>query len=150
MLSIAYGAQQAAGLELHLPEVCYRYAGFAVGGRHIVELDVNGQRISATRLVAELPQRPEVVTYWIVLGGESIADGNSFRLRRLANAVRRRSADGLLVRVSSLDPDAERAHALQMKFLSDMWLLMSKADRELLVGRRTHARRYPLSEGFDQ
>ena len=24
MLSIAYGAQQAAGLELHLPEVCYQ------------------------------------------------------------------------------------------------------------------------------
>jgi len=83
-----------------------------------------------------LPQRPEAVTYWIVLGGEAIADGNTFRLRRLANAVRRTSADGLLVRVSSLDLNAERAYALQTSFLSDMVQAMSATDRELFVGRR--------------
>jgi EpsI family protein len=136
MLSMAFGTDQSAGLELHLPEVCYRYAGFTVSGRHISELGLRDRRLAVTRLVAELPQRPEAVTYWIVLGGEAIADANTFRLRRLANAVRRISADGLLVRVSSLDLDAERAYALQTKFVGDTVQAMSATDTELLIGRR--------------
>ena len=136
MLSMAFGTDQSAGLELHLPEVCYRYAGFTVSGRHISELGLRDRHLAVTRLVAELPQRPEAVTYWIVLGGEAIPDANTFRLRRLANAVRRTSADGLLVRVSSLDLNAERAYALQTRFVSDMVQAMSATDTELLIGRR--------------
>lgn len=136
MLSMAYGADQSAGLELHLPEICYRYAGFTVSGRRIGELGLSDRRLAVTQLVAELPQRPEAVTYWIVLGGEAIADHNTFRLRRLANAVRRTSADGLLVRVSSLDLNAERAYALQTAFVSDMVQAMSATDKDFIVGRR--------------
>ena len=146
MLSIALGAEQSAGLELHLPEICYRYAGFTVSGRHIADLGVHGQRLTATRLVAELPQRPEAVTYWIVLGGESIADGNTFRLRRLANAVRRNAADGLLVRVSSLDLDAGRAWALQESFVNDLVQSMSATDKAVFLGRPPLC--VHLSEGF--
>jgi EpsI family protein len=146
MLSMAFGTDQSAGLELHLPEVCYRYAGFAVSGRHISELGLRDRRLAVTRLVAELPQRPEAVTYWIVLGGEAIADGNTFRLRRLGNAVRRSSADGLLVRVSSLDLNAERAYALQTRFVSDMVHAMSATDRELLIGQRMAGAPLPSRE----
>lgn len=135
MLSMAYGADQSTGLELHLPEICYRYAGFTVSSRHIGELALQDRRLAVTRLVAELPQRPEAVTYWIVLGGESIADHNAFRLRRLANAVRRDAADGLLVRVSSLDLDAERAWALQSSFVNDVVQAMSDTNRTAFLGR---------------
>lgn len=136
MLSLAHGGDQAAGLELHLPEVCYRYAGFSVSGRHVAELAIQDRRLVVTRLLADLPQRPEVVTYWIVLGGEAIADRNTFRLRRLAHAVRRTAADGMLVRVSSLDLDAERAFALQAKFVNDMLQAVEGGRKELLIGRR--------------
>jgi EpsI family protein len=134
MLSIAHGRDQAAGLELHLPEICYRYAGFTVGGRHVAEIQIAGKITPVTRLAADLPLRPELVTYWIVLGGERIADGNTFRLRRLANAVRREPADGLLVRVSSLDIDAGRAFVLQAQFIDDMVRALSAADRARIVG----------------
>ena len=136
MLSMAFGADQSSGLELHLPEICYRYAGFTVSGRHVVGLDLHGRRTTVTRLLAELPQRPEAVTYWIVLGGEALADANTFRVRRLANAVHRTTADGLLVRVSSLDLDTARAYALQASFLDDMLQAMDGAGREVLLGRQ--------------
>lgn len=136
MLSVAFGAEQSAGLELHVPEICYRYGGITVRGRHLAQMDVLGEAIHVTRLAADMPQRPEAVTYWIVLGGERIADANTFRLRRLANAVRRRPADGLLVRVSSLDFNTSRAHALQVNFIADMVQALSATARELLIGRR--------------
>jgi EpsI family protein len=134
MLSIAHGRDQASGLELHLPEICYRYAGFTVGARHVSDIQIAARSTPVTRLTADLPLRPEVVTYWIVLGGERVADANTFRLRRLANAVRRQPADGLLVRVSSLDIDAQRAYTLQALFIDDMVRSLSVADRERIVG----------------
>jgi EpsI family protein len=134
MLSIAYGRQQSSGLEVHLPEICYRFGGFTVSGRHVADVQFPGQRARVTRLVAELPLRPEVITYWIVLGGERIPDGNTYRLRRLANAVRRESADGVLVRVSSLDIDPDRAFALQLEFINEMLAAMRPADRAHVTG----------------
>ena len=134
MLSIAYGPEQSSGLELHLPEVCYRYGGFNVSARHVAELQVAGETVQVTRLSAHLPQRPELVTYWIVLGDERLPDSNGFRLRRLAKAVRRESAEGLLVRVSSLDVDAGRAFTLQAEFIDDMVRSMSAPHRQRIFG----------------
>lgn len=134
MLSIAYGPEQSSGLELHLPEVCYRYGGFNVSARHVAEVQVAGEAVQMTRLNANLPLRPELVTYWIVLGDERISDSNSFRLRRLAKAVRRESAEGMLVRVSSLDVDAGRAFALQTEFINDMVQSMSASHRQRIFG----------------
>jgi EpsI family protein len=134
MLSVAYGREQAAGLELHWPDVCYRYGGFSVHGKHLATVPTEGRQLPVTRLVAELPLRPEPVTYWSVLGGERVADANTFRLRRLSHAVRREVADGLLVRVSSIDPDADRAFALQARFIDEMIAAMAPADRARVAG----------------
>jgi EpsI family protein len=139
MLSIAYGRQQSSGLEVHLPEVCYRWGGFAVSGRHVAEVQFQGQGVRLTRLVAELPLRPEAITYWIVLGGERIPDGNTYRLRRLAKAVRQESADGMLVRVSSLDINPDRAFTLQLEFINDMLAAMDPASRARVTGTSLNA-----------
>lgn len=134
MLSVAYGREQAAGLELHWPDVCYRYGGYSVYGKHLADVPTDGRRLPVTRLVAELPLRPEPVTYWAVLGGERIADANSYRLRRLAHAVRRQIADGLLVRVSSIDPVAERAFEVQATFIDQLLQAMTPEDRARVAG----------------
>lgn len=134
MLSVAYGREQAAGLQLHWPEVCYRYAGYAVYGRHLASVDIGGKDEPVTRLVAELPMRPEAVTYWSVLGRERIADNNTYRLRQLSHSVRREIPDGLLVRVSSIDPITERAYALQADFIDALLQAMMPQDRARVVG----------------
>jgi len=130
MLSVAYGRE----LELHFPETCYRYGGFGVRGRHLAHARAEGQRLQVTRLVAELPGRPEPITYWAVLGGELVADANTFRLRSVTHAVRREVVDGLLVRVSSIDPDDARAFALHAAFISDLVRAIAPADRSKVIG----------------
>jgi EpsI family protein len=134
MLSAAYGREQAGGLEMHWPEVCYRYGGFGVRGRHLADLGTPDAPAPVTRLIAELPGRPEPVTYWAVLGGVRAPDGNTFRLRRLNHAVRREVADGLLVRLSSIDYDAERAFAIQAEFVKELLAAVSPADRARITG----------------
>lgn len=134
MLSVAYGREQAGGLELHWPEVCYRYGGYSVYGRRVETLSSSAQSLQVTRLIAELPARPEPITYWAVLAGERLADANTFRLRRLAHAVRRELADGMLVRVSSIDPDSSRAFALQAQFIDAMTRAVPTENRRRVLG----------------
>ncbi len=134
MLSVAYGREQAASLELHWPEVCYRYAGYAVHGKHQASIVSDGRSLAVTRMFAELPMRPEPITYWTVLGGQQVPDANTFRLRRLAHAVRREIADGLLVRVSSIDPVAERGFELQAEFIDQLLNAMDPEDRTRIAG----------------
>jgi EpsI family protein len=134
MLSVAYGGEQSAGLQLHRPEVCYQSGGFAVRDTHAAVMPLDALRLPVTRLRAELPGRPEPITYWTLLGGMVVADASSFRWRRLSFAARREVVDGMLVRVSSIDPDAARAFALHQAFALDMVRAMAPADRAKVVG----------------
>jgi EpsI family protein len=134
MLSVAYGSEQSAGLQLHRPETCYQGGGFDVRDTHPAMLKLDDRQLAVTRLRAELPGRPEPITYWTLLGGVVVADASSFRLRRLSFAARREVADGMLVRVSSIDPDAARAFELHRAFTQDMVRAMAPADRARVIG----------------
>lgn len=135
MLSTAYGRDQSAGLELHWPEVCYRFGGYSVHSNHKAIVRAAGEPLEVARLVAELPQRPEPMTYWAVLGGRQTPDATTFRLQRLAHAVQREPADGLLVRVSSIDPLTARAFELQARFIDDLARALADDVRPRIFGR---------------
>ena len=135
MLSVAFGSEQSASLQLHRPEVCYRASGYAVRGTHAATIQLADRRLPITRLQAELPGRPEPITYWTVLGGAVVADEGSFLIRRLSFAARRELLDGMLVRVSSIDPDATGAFELHRAFAEDLSLALTPADRDRVIGR---------------
>jgi hypothetical protein len=63
-----------------------------------------------------------------------VADASSFRLRRLSFAARRKVVDGMLVRVSSIDPDAARAYAAHQAFALDLVRALAPADRAKVFG----------------
>lgn len=134
MVSIAYGREQTSSLELHWPENCYRFVGFTVHGRAPGHLNVDGRELPVTRLVAELPLRPEPITYWAVLGGEQVGDSGTYRMKRLAHSVRRLVPDGLLVRISSIDPRPERAFALHATFIEELRRAMAPEHRAKVFG----------------
>jgi EpsI family protein len=134
MLSVAYGREQSAGLQLHRPEICYQGGGFTVSNTHAAVLTLGGRTLAVTRLRADLPGRPEPITYWTLLGGAVVADAASFGLRRLAFAARRELADGMLVRLSSNDTHSPRAYAVHQAFAQDMLAAMTPADRARLIG----------------
>jgi hypothetical protein len=43
-------------------------------------------------------------------------------------------ADGMLIRVSSIDPDMRRGHALQAKFIADLAAALPEVNRGRIFG----------------
>jgi EpsI family protein len=137
MLSIAYGAEQSASLQVHRPEICYAGGGFKVQGLHREAMALAGQSVSVTRLHATRPGRSEPITYWTVLGGEAVQDGGSFRLRQLAFGLRGHMLDGMLVRISSIDADAQHAYQVHERFAQALAAAIDPAMRPRVIGGAT-------------
>jgi EpsI family protein len=139
MLSVAYLGAQSSGMQLHRPEVCYRAAGFRVGGLTQASVELGGGTLPVTRLMAQMPGRPEPITYWMVVGGEAVASQAQSLSDRLRRAWHRTGRDGVLVRISSIDGDVDRAFRLHERFAADMALALAQADRQLLLGSHSAA-----------
>ncbi len=117
MLSIAYGKDQSDALQVHQPEVCYPAQGFQLKGNERTTLDMPDRSIAATRLMTQLGQRVEPVTYWIVLGDHITNGGMDKKLKEMRYAMLDKTMpDGMLVRVSSIDGNKAHAHQMQATF----------------------------------
>jgi len=136
MLSVAFGAEQSAGLQMHRPEVCYQSSGFQVQDTHAASLSLAGQSVPVTRLHARRPGRSEPITYWTVLGDMVTADGNSFRLRQLSFGLRRQLLDGMLVRISSIEADSSIAYSRHAGFAGELALALAPDMRPRVIGRK--------------
>lgn len=134
MLSVAYGSEQSGALELHRPELCYHYNGYQVLGFQVSKLVSAGRTVPVIDLQAEMPGRPEPVTYWIVMGGELVTNPRASNWRRMSFAVRREVLDGLLVRVSSINANPAAAFALHRRFADGLLRAMSPEHRALVIG----------------
>jgi len=140
MLSVAYLGAQSSDMQLHRPEVCYRASGFRVGGLDAAQLAVGGRTLPVIRLVAEMPGRPEPITYWTVVDGMA---GNTTAApwwSRLQHAMQRRDAEGVLVRISSIDPDPQRAFGVHAGFAAELMQALTPAGREFFTGSPITAR----------
>ena len=134
MLTVAHGGDQSDALKAHRQEVCYRAQGFAVSGVDRGALIANGRYIDVTRFLATRGDRSEPVTYWFTMG-DRVVLGRLERLRvQLAHGLRGRVPDGLLVRVSSIDPSPARAHAAQAAFVGALAAAIPQQHASRLVG----------------
>lgn len=139
MLSVAYGRQQSVGLQMHRPEVCYRAGGFRVSDVMPGTLALPGVTapfsLPVVRLVAALPERPEPITYWRLLGDEPVVDESSLKTRQfIAGLGRRGLADGLLVRISTIDANADAGWRWQEAFARDLATALSPQQRLRVLG----------------
>ncbi|MBK1682890.1 exosortase-associated protein EpsI, B-type [Rhodoferax fermentans] len=135
MLSIAYGKNQSDALQLHKPEVCYPAQGFMLLSKQAGALDLLGKPIAATRLATSLGQRLEPITYWTMVGDHNVTSGIDKKLTEMRYALDKRIPDGMLVRVSSIDPDTARAYAVQNQFANAMVEAISPANRTRFAGK---------------
>lgn len=133
MLSVAYGRQQSVGLQMHRPEVCYKAGGFNIDSVHDVSLPVRGSNLAVTRLLAHMDGRPEPITYWRLIGESVVNDQTHFRLQEWSWSGAA-LMDGLLVRVSSIDPETHAAWTLQGQFIAELAKGMSAAQRVRVFG----------------
>jgi len=141
MLLIAYGPDQ---LELttqaHLPDVCYPAQGFDILERSVADLPIPGGALPVARLVAQAPGRTEPLTYWITMGDMVLRDEMQRRLERMRLTLRGIIADGMLVRVSSIDADVARAYRGQEDFIRDLHAALEASVANRVYGAPLRAR----------
>lgn len=134
MLAIAYGNDQSDQLQLHKPEVCYPAQGFKLDGLSATTLDLQHKSIPATTMLTHLGQRNEPVTYWTVVGDHITTSGINKKLTEMRYGLRGRIPDGMLVRVSSVDREPQRAHRLQAEFAAAMVAAIAPEHRARFAG----------------
>ena len=134
MLSVAYLGTQSSDMQLHRPEVCYRAGGFRIGDLIDDRLELEGRSVPVTRLVAQMPGRPEPITYWTIVDGEAVSARAQGWLERLQRMGKRRAAAGLLVRISTIDPDSAAAFRLHARFAAGMASALAPAQRDFVTG----------------
>ena len=135
MLSLAYGGDQSRDMQVHRPEVCYSAQGFRVGDQTKAALGVQSHTLPVMQLVATAGARIEPITYWIRVG-DKLARGNiELGLARISYGLRGQIADGLLVRVSSIDRDLPNAYKRQERFINDLIGAIPEGERKALIGK---------------
>lgn len=134
MLSMAFGDDQRGGLQAHLPEVCYPAQGFQLHRSVDHTLATPYGPIEGKRIEASLAGRHEPITYWFAIGDRAVRTTWQRRLAEVRMGLAGRAPEGLLVRVSSIDSDAERAFALHERFVAALLGAMAPAQRAQLTG----------------
>jgi EpsI family protein len=134
MLSIAYGGDQSRDTQVHKPEVCYPAQGFTVLSRTAGGIALPFGLLPITHVDTELGQRREPITYWITVGDKVVQDGIRKKFVELRYRFSGRIPDGLLVRVSSIDPTVARAYDLQANFVSQLLGAVTPEQRQRLAG----------------
>lgn len=134
MLLIAYGASQTGVLQVHRPEVCYPATGYALSPSTVVEVPVPGDRIKAVGLTAEADARTEQLIYWTRVGRDRPRTWAEQRMSVARANLRGELPDAVLVRVSTLSPDAGAAFASLSGFVNLLTSAVAPSTRAFLVG----------------
>lgn len=134
MLSVAYGGDQSDATRAHRPEVCYPAQGFQITGRSENTVALGDRAIRVRQLVSRLGSRHEPITYWITVGEQTALSGAEQKLAQLAYTVRGVVPDGMLVRVSSIDPDSARAYRTQDAFIAALSAATAPDSRARVFG----------------
>jgi EpsI family protein len=136
MISIAYGTDQREGstLKAHKPEVCYPAQGFTLHSNVAGTLRAGGGEIPVSRLSTSLGDRREPVTYWFTIGDQAVKGKLEKRLVELRYGLTGQIPDGLLFRVSSIDPDTGRAFRMHEQFVNQLLDALPPSDRARISG----------------
>ena len=135
MLTVAYGGDQSDALKAHRQEKCYEAQGFDIVALERGALSLPQRAIPVTRMVAVRGERIEPVTYWFTMG-DRVVLGRTDRLRtQIAEGLRGRIPDGMLVRVSSISPGPSQASfAAQQGFAGTLFANVAAADVPRFIG----------------
>ena len=118
MLSVAYGGDQSNGTRAHRPEVCYPAQGFQITYSGKAVIAVPERSLPVRQLMSKAGGRNEPITYWVVVGNQVATSHLEQKLAELRYSLKGEIADGMLVRVSSIDPDMAQGYAMQAAFVA--------------------------------
>lgn len=134
MLSVAYGGDQSDATRAHLPEVCYPAQGFQITNNTSGQLLLASRPVSSRLLMAKMGGRNEPITYWLIVGDKVSNTRTEQKLTQFRLGLKGLIPDGMLVRVSSIDPDEAHGHQMQAEFLNQMAQAFPPATRDRVFG----------------
>jgi EpsI family protein len=135
MLSIAYGSDQSnEATAVHRPEFCYSAQGFRVKKTATELLTIGQTQVPVARVLAQLGQRNEPITYWVTLDEAATLPGLGRKLQQIRYGLKGQIPDGMLVRVSSITTNEVAAFALQQSFLEQMYVAVPNVLRARYFG----------------
>lgn len=135
MLSLAYGEVQNDEMRIHLPEVCYAAQGFDIKplGERILPIDRLSVPVSTA--VATQGTRKEMISYFVKVGDRLVGRGVRRKFAQMEYSMKGVVPDGLLVRVSSLESDADRAFRQHQHFFTQLFEVSGALGRQAIFGR---------------
>jgi EpsI family protein len=134
MLAIAYGDNQRDSMQMHYPEVCYPAQGFSLQLKKTGELKTANGSIPVTRILTNLGQRNEPVTYWTTVGDQVFQGGIQKKMAEISYGLSGKIPDGMLIRISSIDPGTANAYEVQAQFAEQMLNALKPEYRKKLNG----------------
>jgi EpsI family protein len=133
MLLIAQSAGQTGLLQVHRPEFCYPAGGYDLSPIVQRPIQENGRTFTVNQLTATMPGRTEHIMYWTRIGDAMPASWGQQRFTIAADNLKGRIPDGVLVRLSTIDPDSTAAFNRLAEFVRHLMVGMSSKDRRVLV-----------------
>jgi len=136
MLSVAYGGDQSDGLTVHVPDVCYVAQGFRMGEVRDATMQVADRIVIPVRhLMMTMGSRMEPVTYWVLMGDEATTSNTQRKWVAIRYGLKRQIPEGMLIRVSSINPDMDKAIPVHASFINQMMAAMPPEQRERVIGK---------------
>ena len=133
-LAVAYGADQRQNFSIHVPEGCYRAAGFDVTTIGLAQLSIPDMPIK--QLVVQKEHDTESMQYWIVLNGKVVTNHFERKIKQIYYSLLGARAGGVLVRVSSVSSSQDTVldYEMQKEFIAELYNSLTFEQRRLLFG----------------
>lgn len=133
MMLLAYNNRQNGVLQVHRPEVCYPVGGFELSKTQAIEVGDPENAIPANFFTATGPGRIEQVLYFTRLGNAYPRSWAEQRMAVIRENLAGRIPDGMLLRVSVLNPDAAASLGALQSFVRGFVNAVPSGLRSLLV-----------------
>jgi EpsI family protein len=135
MLMIAYaGNFSGRPMQYHRPDVCYPAQGFDLLAKSRGTIATSYGPIPVERISTKNGSRYEPVTYWITVAEQRTSYGLSLRWVQFKSSLTGQVPDGMLVRFSSIDQDAESAYRKHDEFAAALLTAMKPVDAARIAG----------------
>ena len=117
MLLVAQSGSQTGVLQIHRPETCYTAGGYHISAVTPQPIQVGSTIVPSNGMDASVDGVIEHVIYWTRVGDEMPASWKQQRLAVAEQNIRGIIPDAILVRVSTVRPDADGARATLQAFV---------------------------------
>ena len=134
MMLIAYNNEQDGVLQVHRPEVCYPVGGFQLSQTQRIDVPLANGSVPSNIFTAEAPGRLEQVMYFTRLGTEFPRSWAEQRIAVVKANLAGDIPDGVMMRVSVIGINQERARPILAEFTRDFISAAPTRLQRLLVG----------------